>query len=290
MRQVVDEFSDKVIIGEVYLPIQRLMAYYGHDNRGAHLPFNFQLIQLPWNAQDIATAIDQYEGALPGESWPNWVLSNHDRPRIASRVGEAQARIAAMLLLTLRGTPTLYYGDEIGMRDEPIPIDEIVDPQGLNMPEKDLSRDPARTPMQWDEGLYAGFSNAKPWLRIARNYARVNVERLRQDPYSMLVLHHKLLKLRNQEPALQLGTYTPVFSDQQVIAYQRDYPGADSFLIILNLTPRPSRFRQPEHTPLRKGTVVIASDPEFEGQAIEGNAYLHGDDGIIVRLAHHEQK
>src|SRR5690606_12960529 len=137
-----------------------------------------------------------------------------------------------------RGTPTLYYGDEIGMRDEPIPIDEIVDPQGLNMPEKDLSRDPARTPMQWDEGLYAGFSNAKPWLRIARNYARVNVERLRQDPYSMLVLHHKLLKLRNQEPALQLGTYTPVFSDQQVIAYQRDYPGADSFLIILNLTPR----------------------------------------------------
>src|SRR5690606_5974371 len=121
MRQVVDEFSDKVIIGEVYLPIQRLMAYYGHDNRGAHLPFNFQLIQLPWNAQDIATAIDQYEGALPGESWPNWVLSNHDRPRIASRVGEAQARIAAMLLLTLRGTPTLYYGDEIGMRDEPIP-------------------------------------------------------------------------------------------------------------------------------------------------------------------------
>src|SRR5690606_13354635 len=179
------------------------------DNRGAHLPFNFQLIQLPWNAQDIATAIDQYEGALPGESWPNWVLSNHDRPRIASRVGEAQARIAAMLLLTLRGTPTLYYGDEIGMRDEPIPIDEIVDPQGLNMPEKDLSRDPARTPMQWDEGLYAGFSNAKPWLRIARNYARVNVERLRQDPYSMLVLHHKLLKLRNQEPALQLGTYTP---------------------------------------------------------------------------------
>ncbi len=90
----------------------------------------------------IAAAIDEYEGALPQNGWPNWVLGNHDQPRIASRVGLQQARIAAMLLLTLRGTPTVYYGDEIGMSDVAIPMDEVVDPQGVNMPDKHLSRDP----------------------------------------------------------------------------------------------------------------------------------------------------
>lgn len=284
MRQVAEEHGEKVIIGEVYLPIQQLMAYYGPENTGAHLPFNFQLLQLPWHAQEIATAIDQYEGALPADSWPNWVLSNHDRPRIASRVGEPQARVAAMLLLTLRGTPTVYYGDEIGMRDVPIPVEEIRDPQGLNMPDKDLSRDPARTPMQWNDQPYAGFSEAVPWLRVDKRYPRVNVERLREDPYSMLSLYRKLLNLRNNEPALNSGTYTPVFSNQQVIAYQRDAPGADSFLVVLNLTPRPCRFRQPEHTPLPKGSIAVATSPELEGQAIGENIYLGGDEGIVVRL------
>src|SRR5690606_21044747 len=115
----------------------------GIDGKGAHLPFNFMLLSLPWEAQKMAAAIDEYEGALPEKGWPNWVLGNHDQPRITSRVGLSQARIAAVLLLTLRGTPTLYYGDEIGMRDLPISFDQVRDPQGLNMPGKNLSRDPA---------------------------------------------------------------------------------------------------------------------------------------------------
>jgi alpha-glucosidase len=88
-----------------------LVAYYGKDLSGAHLPFNFALLSTPWNARAIARLIDDYESALPAAAWPNWVLGNHDRPRVASRVGGAQARVAAILLLTLRGTPTLYYGD-----------------------------------------------------------------------------------------------------------------------------------------------------------------------------------
>jgi alpha-glucosidase len=114
MRRVVDEFGDRVLIGEIYLPVDRLVAYYGRELSGAHLPFNFALLSTPWNARAIAKLIDDYESALPAAAWPNWVLGNHDRPRVASRVGQAQARVAAMLLLTLRGTPTLYYGDEIG--------------------------------------------------------------------------------------------------------------------------------------------------------------------------------
>jgi alpha-glucosidase len=115
LRRVLDEFDNRVLIGEIYLPLDRLMAYYGANLDGVQLPFNFQLLQSAWEARAIAALIDRYEDALPQGGWPNWVLGNHDNPRIASRVGAPQARVAAMLLLTLRGTPTMYYGDELGM-------------------------------------------------------------------------------------------------------------------------------------------------------------------------------
>ena len=116
MRRVSDEYpGDRVLIGEAYLPIERLMAYYGPGLSGFHLPFNFHLLSTPWEAGAIADLIARYEAALPPGGWPNWVLGNHDRSRLASRIGRAQARVAAMLLLTLRGTPTIYQGEEIGI-------------------------------------------------------------------------------------------------------------------------------------------------------------------------------
>ena len=119
MRAVLDSYGDRLLIGEIYLPFDQLATYYGQDLKGAQLPFNFHLMQCPWNADAIAKVITEYEAALPVGAWPNWVIGNHDQPRIATRIGSAQARIAAMLLLTLRGTPTMYYGDEIGMTDVP---------------------------------------------------------------------------------------------------------------------------------------------------------------------------
>ena len=150
MRKVLDAYPDRVLIGEIYLPTERLVAYYGEGLSGAHLPFNFQLIQTAWNARAIARMVDEYEAAIPPGGWPNWVLGNHDQPRIAVRVGAAQARVAAMLLLTLRGTPTLYYGDEIGIGRVEIPPDRVQDPWEKNEPGLGFNRDPERTPMQWD--------------------------------------------------------------------------------------------------------------------------------------------
>ena len=150
MRSVVDEFDDRLLIGEIYLPLERLVAYYGRDLRGAHLPFNFTLLSAPWHARTIAKLVDEYEAALPPGGWPNWVLGNHDRPRIASRVGREQARIAAMLLLTLRGTPTIYYGDEIGMTQVAISPQQVRDPFEKRVPGLGVGRDGCRTPMQWD--------------------------------------------------------------------------------------------------------------------------------------------
>ena len=132
------------MIGEIYLPLQRLVAYYGNDLTGAQMPFNFALLSTLWSARSIENIIADYERALPTGAWPNWVLGNHDRPRIASRVGPEQARVAAMLLLTLRGTPTLYYGDEIGMHQVAIAPEEVRDPFEKNVP--GIGRRPRRLP------------------------------------------------------------------------------------------------------------------------------------------------
>jgi len=272
-----------MMIGEIYLPIHRLVAYYGADNSGAHLPFNFMLLSLPWDARKIAAAIAEYEGALPQNAWPNWVLGNHDQPRITSRVGLQQAKIAAMLLLTLRGTPTIYYGEEIGMRDVPIPIEQVQDPQGLNMPEKNLSRDPSRTPMQWNGDHYAGFSDAKPWLPLSADYKRINVELQKNDRFSNLNLYKRLINLRQNQPSLMAGDYKPLYADQQSIAYIRQTTGAKAFLVVLNLTHRPCYVRI-QHQSIT-GVVVLSTAEELEGSRVTENIHLGGDEGIIVELS-----
>lgn len=282
MRSVLDSYNERMMIGEIYLPIHKLVTYYGADNNGAHLPFNFQLITLDWNAEKIAAAIDEYEGALPDSGWPNWVLGNHDQPRITSRIGPGQARVAAMLLLSLRGTPTLYYGDEIGMSDVPIPFDEVQDPQGINMPEKNLSRDPARTPMQWDESTNAGFTSGKPWLRIDKAYSRINVAAEKANPFSNLSFVKRLIQLRQQEPSLNAGSYTTIFSNQQMLAYLREKEGHSKFLVLLNLSHRPCYFKQDKiHV---NGTIVLATVPELEGSKVNERISLSGDEGIIIKL------
>ena len=133
------------------------------------------------------------------------MLGNHDRPRIAARVGEAQARVAAMLLLTLRGTPTLYYGDELGLGHVDIPPARVQDPRELREPGLGLGRDPVRTPMPWDATPNAGFTTGTPWLPLNADWAERNVARLAQAPGSMLALHRSLLALRRAHPALSVG-------------------------------------------------------------------------------------
>jgi len=282
MRNVLDQYNERMMIGEIYLPIHKLVTYYGIDNKGAHLPFNFMLLTMPWDPVKIASAIAEYEGALPKGGWPNWVLGNHDQPRITSRVGIDQAKVAAMLLLTLRGTPTIYYGDEIGMRDVPIPFEEVQDPQGLNMPEKNLSRDPSRTPMQWSEQKNGGFTDAKPWLRLDKHYAFINVDREKNDPYSILTLYRKLIELRAKEKALSEGNYTPVHFDSQAIAYIREVPEQSRFLVVLNLSHRPYYFKTDLCS--TSGTVVAATVPELEGNRVSEKLALSGDEGVIIKL------
>jgi len=281
MRALFDEFDERVLIGEIYLPVERLMTYYGPGLKGAHLPFNFQLIHVRWDAAHLAGLVEEYDRAIPEGGWPNWVLGNHDQHRIATRVGAAQARVAAMLLLTLRGTPTVYYGDEIGMHDVPIPPERVQDPFEKNVPGKGLGRDPERTPMQWSAAPNAGFTTGTPWLPVADDYPAVNVEAERDDPASILSLYRRLIALRRAEPALAVGAFGSVRALGDVLAYVRS-AGDSHFLVALNLGPTPAVLSRREGDP--GGTVVLGTDASREGARIEIDVELAADEGVVIRL------
>jgi len=278
MRQVLDAYPERVLIGEIYLPVERLVAYYGKDLSGAHLPFNFQLLQTAWNAAEIARIVRDYEAALPEGAWPNWVLGNHDRHRIASRVGPGQAKVAAMLLLTLRGTPTIYYGDELGLEQVPIPADRVQDPWELQEPGLGLGRDPERTPMPWDASPGAGFTSGTPWLPLNPDWETRNVEALSRAPRSILSLHRRLIALRREREALRLGDYKALACDNGVLAYQRRL-GEERLTVVLNLTREP---RAIELAQAEGQTALVSTVGEAGAAPVGGRLQLRPDEGVVL--------
>ncbi len=272
LRSVLDEFGDRVLIGEIYLPIDRLVTYYGPHLNEAQLPFNFQLLLMSgWSAETIARIITDYEGALPPGGWPNWVLGNHDRPRIASRIGRAQARMAAMLLLTLRGTPTIYYGEEIGMADVAIPPDEVQDPAEKREPGKGLGRDPERTPMPWDASAGHGFTTAKPWLPFGAQEADVVAEAA--DPQSMLNLYRGLIALRKTSPALLHGETEGVHVEGTVLSYERRAP-EQHLAVHLNLG------EAAQTVTVKPGRILFSSGLHHD--AVASPLTLAAAEGVVV--------
>ena len=216
LRAMIDRYDadsgnpqhERVLIGEIHdFDMANWARYYGEQSDEFHLPFYFGLIGVPWQAVEVRRRVDSVEAVLPADGWPNYVLGNHDEHRIVARYGRRAARVAAMLLLTLRGTPTMYYGDEIGMDDVDVPPEKEVDPWGLQMPGLGLGRDPERTPMQWSAAPNAGFAeaNVEPWLPLADDFEKVNVEAQREDAGSLLHLYKQLLTLRRESAALHGG-------------------------------------------------------------------------------------
>jgi alpha-glucosidase len=266
-------------VGEIYLPVERLMAYYGKAGEGVHLPFNFQLIDAPWNARSLHRLIADYEAALPSGGWPNWVLGNHDRPRIAARVGEAQARVAAMLLLTLRGTPTLYQGDELGVGAVAIPADKVRDPRELREPGLGFGRDPVRTPMAWDASAFGGFSTAEPWLPLHTDWPSRNVAAESADPDSMLALHRDLLRLRRAHPALAVGTMTMIEAEGDVLAFARSF-GDERIVVALNLGDQEQRLGLADASAL--DLLLSTRDSGFQRE--DGVLVLRPDEGLILQF------
>jgi alpha-glucosidase len=277
MRKVIDSYDERVLIGEIYLPVTELVDYYGFNQQGAHLPLNFQLLVEQWNGPKIYKGINEYEGSLPRDAWPNWVLSNHDRPRILSRIGSDQARVAALLLLTLRGTPTMYYGDEIGMEDTPISPEMVQDQGGQ-------SRDSQRNPMQWNSQINAGFSNGNPWVSVNKKYTESNVEIQRENNSSMLSFYRRLIHLRRSEPALHCGIFKPVGINGNLFAFLRvDEDTCNSFLIAVNLGHNAGALQIPGRFQL-SGELLFSTDNNRKSEKITREVKLEGDEGIIVKI------
>jgi alpha-glucosidase len=287
MRNLIDGYDDRMMVGEIYLPNRELMAYYGTRLDECHLPFNFQLISARWDAETVRSLVDRYAAALPSGAWPNWVLGNHDQRRLATRVGCEQARVALMLLLTLRGTPTCYYGDELGMEDVPIPRAAMKDPQALNQPAiaEQMSRDPARTPMQWDDGPNAGFAppGTASWLPVAADYATRNVAVQSQDPRSMLSFFRALTALRQGTPALVAGDYASVDTLwPEIFAYTRTLSG-ERYMVVLNFGAERRRL---DFTALGKHSEILLStrmERHGAGVALQ-SLTTEPNEGLVLRL------
>ncbi|ACK49207.1 alpha amylase catalytic region [Methylocella silvestris BL2] len=281
MRGVLAEFGDPLLIGEIYLPMERLVAYYGAALSGAHLPFNFQLLETPWQAESLGAMIASYEALLPEGAWPNWVLSNHDRPRVATRVGDAQARVATMLLLTLRGTPTLYYGDELGIGHVDISPPRIRDPWALREPSLAVGRDPVRTPMQWDDSANAGFSTHEPWLPLTPDWPERNVERFEAEPASLLHLTRRLLHYRRDHRTLSLGSWRLLASSNELLAYERR-SGQETTIVVLNLGGASQLWRlDPAGSSF---CVAISTYCDRAGERVDQVLRLRPDEGVVLAV------
>ncbi len=282
MRVVLDEFAERVGIGEIHVfDWPKWASYYGEQLDELHLPFNFGLLGIDWDACQVRELVAEMERVIPPGGWPNYVLGNHDESRIASRIGPEQARVAMMLLLTLRGTPTIYNGDELGMVDVPVPLDAVQDPWGRTA--GTMGRDPERSPMLWDASPNAGFTapGASPWLPIEDGYELLNVEAQLAAPSSMLTLTRRLLALRRASLALAVGDFQDVADvPANCFVWERSC-GADRYLIALNFSAEPATLMLPSHP---TGSVVLSTHLDRGGEKLLTEFALRGNEGCIIHL------
>jgi alpha-glucosidase len=280
-REVVDEYADhaeKVTIAEVSSEDLKTWAkYYGTSLDAIHMPFGFHLLHVGWDAATLRTVIGQVEAALPDGAWPNWVLGNHDQPRIANRAGPERSRVATMLLLTLRGAPTMYYGDELGMTDGVIPPDRLQDPWEARV--AGLGRDPARTPMRWDASPNGGFTpeGVEPWLPLS-NGSGVDVASQQADPASMLHLTRDLLALRRDHRALAEGTYRSLDAPAGVLLFLRECD-EERIAVVLAVDGTGAEVPLPG-----SGRILRGTHTDRAGERVAERVRVEPFEGVVVLL------
>lgn len=280
MTTVLEEYTDRFMITEAHPEsddkITGYLRYYQSVNPHLSAPFNFQGIHLPWKASSFGRFIDTFQAAMKPRYVPIYTLGNHDESRIATRVGSAEARTAAVMLLTLPGVASIYYGEELGMRDVTISEGQVHDP----FVGEQNSRDPERTPMQWSDVPQAGFTTATPWLPVSTDYQQVNVQTEIADPNSFLNLYRRLLKFRNHSSELQYGSYEPVNKHDQILGYERRH-GKDALLVLLNF----SDVSQELVLDNFRGTIVISTHLDAEGINVNKHLALRANEGVLIKVA-----
>ena len=279
LRKLLDDYEPpRMTLGEIHIfDWGELGSYYGKDLDELSMPTNFGLLKAPWTAAGIRGVVDGLEAGIPPGAWPNYVLGNHDDQRVATRLGEHGSRQAAVLLLTLRGTPTLYYGDELGMREAEIPPDRRQDP--WSMTEPSLGRDGCRTPMQWSSDTNAGFTLAdEPWLPIGSGHAVRNVQSQLLKPDSHLDLYRRLLSLRRGSAALRTGSYLPVDPvPPDCFAFERRH-GTERVLVAVNFSAKPLSIDAAKTS----GRIAVSTHRMQEGNEVTGTLHLLSHEAVVV--------
>jgi alpha-glucosidase len=284
LRAVIDEYPDRVMIAELVLPPARAVTYHGAALDEAHMPHNFALTELrEWTAEAVRAEVEAYEAVLPEGAWPNWLLGDHDFPRIASRVGPERVRLLHMLLLTLRGTPTWYYGDELGLPNAVVPTSKAAFPDPQAALGTALDRLPVRSPMQWSPGPNAGFSESEPWLPLASDDPAMTVQVQGEDPDSVLNLFRSLVRLRKQTSALAVGAYRTLPAPEGVFSFERFHPDG-TVQVHLNFGEGPGEVEIPE------GAEILLSTAGEGSALLAGRLGLRGHEGVIVSRPEHRSR
>jgi alpha-glucosidase len=309
LRAIVDEKPGRMTVGELFDGSVHEAAQHSEPR---HLIFDWSLIGLPWSAAAFSQAIAARDAVFGPDRWPANVMSNHDQPRHAGRyagaengqhrsrdpktlVGDARAKVAATLLLTLRGTPFLYYGEEIALRNIPVPKSEAVDPPArrANFLFPWWNRDQSRAPMQWSSGPNGGFTTGRPWLRMAPDLAVRNVEAQASDPGSVLSLYRRLIALRRSSPALLEGAQQLAETgSDDVLAFLRTFAGGAASpgggppdqraFVALNFGSRPAKIRIPPALDGRPWLVALSTHTRGEGSDPGTEATLEPFEAIVV--------
>jgi alpha-glucosidase len=276
-RRLTDaEEPRRVLLGETHVrEVERMAAFYGQGEDELHLAFNFPFVYADFDT-GLAEVVDETEALVPRAAWPVWTGSNHDAGRFPTRWCEgddARTRLALLALLTLRGTPVLYYGDEIGMTEVELRPEQLRDPVGLRRWPEDAGRDRMRTPMQWAPGPGAGFTDpgAVPWLPLGNHSAR-NVEDQREDAGSILAFTRGLIAVRRRLPALRSGSYRRLDAPAEVWAWSR----GEAVTVALNLSAEEVEL------PGVEGTVAASTDPRRAGRGVAGGLALGPREGAVV--------
>jgi alpha-glucosidase len=284
IRRVVDEYPDRMLVGEVYLDdLERVVSYVATGDQ-LHLAHNFVFVHLPWSAEAFRRSIEEFESLAGDAAWPAWFLANHDHPRVASRFdedgqGPTRARAVALLLFALRGTPFVYQGEELGLPDAEIPPDRVVDVDG---------RDPERAPIPWrppsEAGPGAGFTTGEPWLPLVAAAERLCVERQAADPAASLSLVRRLAALRRGSRALQTGAQRFVDAGDDLLVWVRE-SAEERVLAAVNFATRPAPL--PVRATLGpRATLVLSTDPAHGSGNVDVDGLTLGPgEAILLRAA-----
>ncbi|KAL4097535.1 hypothetical protein QTP88_022295 [Uroleucon formosanum] len=277
-RDVLDEYILKdgkirVMITEGYTSMENTMRYYGNEtNLGAHMPFNFGLIDRLndfSNATKFKEAVNNWLDNMPDGKCANWVIGNHDQPRLATRLGSEMVDAMNMLNMLLPGAAFTYMGEEIGMSDTAVRWDQTIDPRGLNAgPDgyRTLSRDPARSPYQWNSSANAGFTvSSKPWLPVNPNYWRLNLDAQRKQHCSHYTVYKRLARLRKTR-TVQRGSFDGRELSEWVYAFTRSLPSAETYLVVLNVGSEEERVDLSSWPTLVKDETWLVHTPSVNSQ------------------------